>query len=243
MSSEQVQVISRERVAAYGEVYTAKREVNAMLNLVKTEAERVDSRFLEPACGRGIFLTEILSRKLIAAEKSSAVPRSKKIIPYECEKQFVIAISSIYGVDILHDNIAECRKNLFEVWDRKYTKDCGSYANDECREAVRFIIKRNIVCGNALSLMKVDDQGYDTDEPIIFSEWAFITGSKMQRRDFRFDRLLANEHIKRSLRKYRATETTNKELENPESGKDGDAEGELLTTYITHYRKIHKNDK
>lgn len=92
------QVKSKQRVAEHGEVFTAEREVNAMLDMVKQETERVGSRFLEPACGDGNFLAEILRRKLIAAKKMAIPPKRKRPLPSEYEKQAVIAVSSIYGV-------------------------------------------------------------------------------------------------------------------------------------------------
>ena len=98
---------SRERVADHGEVFTGEREVNAMLDLVKQETERVDSRFLEPACGDGNFLAEILRRKLVAAKRRAIPPRKKKPLPMEFEKQSVIAVASLYGVDILIDTFCK----------------------------------------------------------------------------------------------------------------------------------------
>lgn len=109
------QVKSRERVADHGEVFTAEREVNAMLDLVKQETERVDSRFLEPACGDGNFLAEILRRKLEAAKRRATPPRKKKPLPLEFEKQSVIAVTSIYGVDILMDNVIACRNRMYDM--------------------------------------------------------------------------------------------------------------------------------
>lgn len=108
------QVKSRERVAEHGEVFTAEREVNAMLDLVKQETERVDSRFLEPACGDGNFVAEILRRKLEAAKKRAIPPRKKKPLPLEFEKQSVTAVASIYGVDLLIDNVIACRQRLYD---------------------------------------------------------------------------------------------------------------------------------
>ena len=181
------QVRSRKRVAEHGEVFTAQREVNAMLDLVKPETERIDSRFLEPACGNGNFLAEILRRKLRAVEaryKRSAA---------DYEKYAVLAVSSIYGVDILRDNVEECRKRLFALWDEAYAAHCRSECSDECRAAVRYILSRNILCGNALTLKKVDAAGRDTEEPIIFSEWVFTGRSSLKRSDYRLD-VLMNEN-------------------------------------------------
>ena len=181
------QVKSRERVADHGEVFTAQREVNAMLDLVKQETERIDSRFLEPACGDGNFLAEILRRKLAAVKA-----RYKKSAA-DYEKYAVMAVTSIYGVDILQDNVDECRKRLFAIWDEEYTANCKKECREECREAVRFILERNILCGNALTLKHVDLVGDDTDDPIIFSEWVFTGASSVKRSDYRLD-VLMNEN-------------------------------------------------
>src|SRR5690349_9976848 len=112
----QSQVVSKERVAEHGEVFTSPREVNAMLDLVKQETERIDSRFLEPACGTGNFLTEVLNRKLQVVEKKY---RKSQL---EFERNIVSAVSSIYGIDIQEDNVIECRKRLFDMVDEKYTR-------------------------------------------------------------------------------------------------------------------------
>lgn len=181
---ESKQVKSKQRVANHGEVFTAEREVNAMLDLVKNETERIDSRFLEPACGNGNFLAEILRRKL------AVVKRMYGKNPADYEKWTMIALMNIYGVELLNDNAVECRERLYGIWNEAYTAACKKDANDECRRAARFVLEKNILCGNALSLKKVDAEGQDTGEPIIFAEWTFIVGSKVKRRDFRLDVLL-----------------------------------------------------
>ena len=109
------QVKSKQRVAEYGEVFTAEREVKAMCDLVKQETERVDSRFLEPACGDGNFLSEILTRRL------TIVKKKYKRLPLDYEKNAILALSSIYGVDIMLDNVIACRERLFTIWDKEYT--------------------------------------------------------------------------------------------------------------------------
>ena len=182
------QVKSKQRVAEHGEVFTAEREVKAMCDLVKQETERIDSRFLEPACGDGNFLAEIVSRKL-------AVCKKRYKTPYDFERYSVLAMSSIYGVDILQDNVAECRKRMFDLWDKAYKAACKKEVNEETRAAVRYILDKNILCGNALTLMCVDENQQDIPgEPIIFAEWSMLAGTKLKRRDFRLDVLLkANE--------------------------------------------------
>ena len=136
MSEKQVK--SKQRVVDHGEVFTNEREVKAMCDLVKQETERIDSRFLEPACGEGAFLTEILRRKL-------AVVKSKYgKSPFDYERYAVLAITSIYGVDILEDNTEICRQKLFEIWNKEYTANAKAQANDQCRETVKFILRKNI---------------------------------------------------------------------------------------------------
>lgn len=182
------QVVSKKRVADHGEVLTSKREVNAMLDLVKQETERIESRFLEPACGTGNFLTEVLERKLQVVE---ARYRKSQL---EFERNIVLAVSSIYGIDILEDNIIECRKRLFEIINTKYTALFKKKAKDDVRRVVKFILERNIIWGDALDLKTVGEQ----PQLIIFSEWSFpFNNSLLIRRDFVFAELLPNDSKKR----------------------------------------------
>jgi hypothetical protein len=184
---------SRERVAAHGEVFTPDWLVQDMLDLVAEETERIESRFLEPACGDGNFLEVILRRKLNVACRRYA----KKPALYE--KYSVLAVACVYGVELLQDNAEICRERLFSLWDGAYQAVLGYEADEECRDAVRFILSRNILCGNALSMCCVDDQAQDTDEPIVFSEWSLVTGSLMQRRDFCLDQLLKDGAVSHSF--------------------------------------------
>jgi len=236
------QVKSKQRVADHGEVFTAEREVHAMLDLVKQETERIDSRFLEPACGDGNFLSEILRRKLAVTKRKY----KKSSIDYE--KNAVLAISSIYGVDILIDNVIICRNRLFDIWDKEYVSICKKDVNDDCRKSVRFILNRNIVCGNALSLKKVDDNGNDTEEPIVFSEWAYVTGFNLQRSDYRFDKLLeGNEEgreifrTEKPIRKVKVIEQLSLFDKLGDQKKLLDDEGEFLKKRISHFRKVWEN--
>ena len=177
------QVKSKKRVADHGEVFTSEREVNAMLDLVKQETERIDSRFLEPACGTGNFLVEILNRKL------KIVKDRYKKSQIEFERNAIIAISSIYGVDILQDNAIECRDRLFEIFDRVYTSLYKTDCKEDCKTSVTFILKRNILWGDAL-----DFTNPETKEPIVFSEWSAINGGMIKRRDYVFKFLVKQTH-------------------------------------------------
>jgi len=181
------QVITKQRVTDHGEVLTGKREVNAMLDLVKQETDRIDSRFLEPACGNGNFLAVILERKLAAVEKRYAKSQ------LDFEGYAVLAVSSIYGVDILEDNARHCRERLYEIFERDfYSRLFKNSAKDKCRDAVRFILDRNIIWGDALTLKTVGQKS----EYIVFSEWSPVNGSMLKRRDFTFHSLLEHERMK-----------------------------------------------
>ena len=150
--SSNKQIVSKRRIADHGEVFTAPREVNAMLDLVKQETQRIDSRFLEPACGKGAFLTEILRRKL---EIVNSRYRKSQI---EYERYMALAVSSIYGIDILSDNVADCRSLLLGICIDNYASACKLKC--ECIPtdfiaALRFILSKNIVLGDALTLKRV----------------------------------------------------------------------------------------
>lgn len=172
------QIKSKRRVADHGEVFTAEREVNAMLDLVKQETERIDSTFLEPACGNGNFLAAILRRKLAVVD---IVGKGK---PGIWESESIKALMSVYGVDLLPDNVEECQLRLYGIWNEAYSKACKKECSDQCRDTAAFVLKRNIRCGDALTLKNSEG------EPIIFSEWSWIGSGRVKRRDFRLDVLM-----------------------------------------------------
>ena len=188
------QIKSRERVSKRGEVFTAKREVNAMLDLVKHETERLDSRFLEPACGTGNFLEEILLRKLDAASRASIPDGKKKPVAAKFERNSIVVLTSIYGVDLMFDNVAECRERLYEIWHKAYKKNCGRNVSEMVCGAAKVILSKNIIQGNSLSMKKVDDSQSDLEEPIVFSEWSFIGEYKVKRTDYRLDKMLSGRY-------------------------------------------------
>lgn len=177
------QVKSKQRVADHGEVFTNSREVIAMLDLVKVESERIDSRFLEPAMGDGNFLAEVLSRKL------DSVDLKYKSIQFEWERYAIIAISSIYGVDILEDNAIECRHRLYKIFEERYSKLYNLNCKEECKRSVLFLLNRNILWGDAL-----DFTNPQTKKPIIFSEWSAVNGVLLKRRDYIFKFLVEKTH-------------------------------------------------
>ena len=177
------QIKSRDRVAAHGEVFTNPREVNAMLDLVKPETERLDSRFLEPACGDGNFLIEILRRKLAICENRV---RSKQYTQLQYEEKAVLAISSIYGIELLPDNAEACRQRLLDCFTEQYRNLFKSKCKETCIEAVRYILSKNIILGDALTYKRVDGSG----EWIHICEWSPLGDGKFNRRDYEFSYLI-----------------------------------------------------
>lgn len=164
-------VKSKERVADHGEVFTPAWMVEAMLDLVKGETERIDSRFLEPACGSGNFLVQVLQRKLAAVELKFG--RSD----FEKRHYALLAVMCIYGIELLADNVAECRANMLEVLTDALDLD----ATDDLARAAAYVLSQNIVHGDALTMRTAEGK------PITFAEWGYLGRGKFQRRDFRLD--------------------------------------------------------
>lgn len=175
-----VQIKTRQRVTDHGEVFTSEREVNAMLDLVQQETQRIDSRFLEPACGTGNFLIEVLRRKLAVVEERY----SKSQLEYE--RYAVLAVGSVYGVDLLEDNVVYCRARLFDCFDDRYERLFGTGIREECRSTITYVLRRNIIWGDALTMKAADG----SLEPIVFSEWSPVNGSLVKRRDYSLAHLL-----------------------------------------------------
>ncbi len=166
-------VKSKQRVADHGEVFTPAWMVEAMLDLVKGETERIDSRFLEPACGNGNFLVQVVRRKLAAVEL--------KYVKSDFERRHyaLLAVMCIYGIELLADNIAECRANLLDIF-AEYLKIAPT---DDLYRAAFYVLSQNLVHGDALKMRTHDDHA------ITFGEWGYLGKGKFQRRDFRLDNL------------------------------------------------------
>jgi hypothetical protein len=162
---------SKKRVADHGEVFTPSWLVEAMLDLVKGETERIDSRFLEPACGSGNFLVPILKRKLAAVELKYGKS------DFEKRQYALLAVMCLYGIEFLPDNIAECRANMLEV--------LADYLNvpeeDALYRAASRVLSQNLIHGDALAMRTSESR------PIIFAQWSYLGKGKFQRRDFRLD--------------------------------------------------------
>ncbi|MDF3416670.1 N-6 DNA methylase [Sulfitobacter sp. M57] len=162
---------SKKRVADHGEVFTPEWMVDAMLDLVKEESERIDSRFLEPACGSGNFLVKVLKRKLCAVELKFGKS------DFEKRQYALLALMCAYGIELLEDNIVECRANMLEVMADYLRID----ETDDLYRAASHVLSLNLIQGDALSM-----KGHD-GAPITFCEWGYLGKGKFQRRDFRLD--------------------------------------------------------
>ncbi len=172
----------RQRIIDHGEVFTPPGLVNDMLDLVAHECERIDSRFLEPACGDGNFLAEVLRRKLLTVDRKHARNCDK------WERDAVLAVCSLYGIDLLADNIAACCGRLLDVVREAYTVRFKTPLPEAAARTVAYILSKNIVQGDALTLCT------SAGDPIVFPEWSPLNGSKLKRRDFKFDHLLQAAH-------------------------------------------------
>lgn len=180
----EIQVKSKERVSDFGEVFTNKREVNAMLDLVKDESYRIDSKFLEPACGTGNFLVAILDRKLETVNKDYIESQ------VDWEKQAFIAVSSIYAIDIQEDNCEESRSRMYEIIETSYRQAYPDNIDSDFLNAINYLLELNVIHGDGLTgLQEI------SSEPIKFSEFTF-NKYKVKRKDFTMNDMV--EHGKRA---------------------------------------------
>lgn len=166
-------VKSKQRVADHGEVFTPAWMVEDMLDLVKEESARIDSRVLEPACGSGNFLVAVLARKLGTVQFRHG--RSQ----FEKRHFALFSLMCVYGIELLADNAQECRDNLAKV----FNTFLGITERDEWAQAARAVLTANIIRGDALTMTAPNGR------PITFPEWGYLGKGKFQRRDFRYDAL------------------------------------------------------
>lgn len=188
--SKAVQVKSKKRIKDFGEVYTNNREVYAMVDLVSEEANSIESTFLEPACGTGNFLIEILSRKLKAVSQQYRNNRN------EYEQYSILAFSSIYGIDIQQDNIFECRERLFQMFCVHYNSRYYSSPSRACQNAIKYILSKNILCGNSLKYIAHDGS------PLMLSEWSMLADGRFLQREYLFRELVEKEIKTATVREY-----------------------------------------
>ncbi len=178
MIEKEKQIKDKSRVLKFGEVLTSKREVLDMLSLVNSETIRMDSRFLEPACGDGNFLSEVLNLKL------NILNKNYKKNNYEFDKFSIQIFTSIYGIDILEDNIIIARQRLYDQFLKLYEKNFDSNANPKLFKCIKYILETNLIYADALTLKNAKNSKF-----IIFSEWSLVN-DKIKRRDFEFKNLI-----------------------------------------------------
>jgi hypothetical protein len=166
-------VKSKQRVADHGEVFTPTWMVEAMLDIVKAETERIASRVLEPACGSGNFLVPVLRRKLAAVELKFGKS------DFERRHYALFGVMCVYGIELLEDNVGECHEKMLEVLDDYIGLD----EQGDLSQAAAYVLSQNIIHGDALTMLT------STGQPITFAEWGYLGKGKFQRRDFSLDTL------------------------------------------------------
>jgi hypothetical protein len=169
---------SRQRVIDHGEVFTPPGLVNDMLDLVAQECQRVDSRFLEPACGTGNFLIEVLRRRLTLVDR-----RFKRLTQWEPNALFGLAC--LYGIELMSDNVKDCRHRLYELFEERYAERYGKHCNPCCLAAARYIVRCNILHGDALKMTTVGDKARPA-KPLRFTEWSLLPGGKFKGRRYEY---------------------------------------------------------
>ena len=184
---------SRQRVAKHGEVFTPPFIVEQMLDLVSDKVRHIQSRFLEPACGDGNFLTAILHQRL------AQIDRKYRRNQPEWEIHAFFAVSSLYGIELLADNVVHCRRHLLHVFRVHYEDNHPKFwtadkhaRNNQFFQAVRFVIYCNIVQGNALTMCRTTGAGVEMPAPIIFSEWNTYQNNQIIRKEWVYQNLVNN---------------------------------------------------
>jgi len=199
---------SKRRVRDHGEVFTPDNIVEAMLDLVKHETENIESRLMEPACGDGNFLSKILERKLAVVE------RKYKKSQFDYERYAFLATSSIYGIDLLDDNVAKARRRLYDIIAERYEKLYPKNIKQDFLESIKFVLKKNIAQGDALSFKN------KKGKPIQFSQWTAVNNVKIKRQDFQFADLAEFDPKRPSLFTQRTTNESGEIVFLPESIKE-----------------------
>ena len=169
MGKRSKDIKSKERVIKYGEVLTPPHIVEAMIDLVKDTIEEISSKVLEPACGTGNFLVAILERKLKTVTEIYGNSKEK------WKLYSLVALASLYGIELLPDNIQECRTRLHDLIEAKYREIFNENVDDDLSESIREILEANIICGNTLEMRT------NENSPIAFWEWEIIDGKKLQK--------------------------------------------------------------
>ena len=169
---------NKSKIEEFAEVFTNQNEVSSMLDLVKNEVDRIDSTFLEPACGDGNFLCEILNRKI------NNIIHKYEGSSFEIEKYSFLALTSLHGIDIQNENVLKTRENLFNLFVEKISS--VNTINPNLEKSALVVLSHNIICANPITL-KIDGE----NENIIFTQWNFIDEINIVRREFKISHLIA----------------------------------------------------
>jgi hypothetical protein len=182
------EIITRKRVADHGEVFTNPREIRLMMAQI-AELTLIETRVLEPACGNGNFLYEILKEKL------RNVARAVRNDSYQNDQKMIAAVASVYGIDLLQDNVFQCRARLETLCESEYEKITKTSLPDQHLDVIKHILSKNVVRGNALTMRSIGR----VKKPIIFSEWTFVTRDMVKRRDYELANLASQSNNKKSV--------------------------------------------
>jgi hypothetical protein len=178
--SDERLIKSARRVKEHGEVFTPQHIVKLMLDQeeLKPDLNSLTATFLEPAAGEGAFLTEILRRKLRLARKLG-----NNFTEYE--ENALLALSSLYGIELLEDNVELLAMNMLSVFYQDYLQvvnQAGGRENAHVLESAKIIISANMAQGDALTQTTKDGS------PIVFSEWQLLSPKrgirKVQRTEY-----------------------------------------------------------
>ena len=181
----------------HGEVFTPPGLVRDMLDLpgVADECRRVDARFLEPACGDGNFLTEVLRRRLDAV--TGQHPKHA-LIPWE--RDALRGLANLYGIEKQHDNVGRCRDRLVELFESTYVTRFRNAARPAVVGAARHLVRANIHYGDALDMTGPDPDAPRDRSPLVFTQWSMVGGGlggggRFKRRLFEYRELAGHEAV------------------------------------------------
>lgn len=180
---------SKKRIQNHGEVFTPKRIVKKIFDMpnIREACKNLTSTFLEPAAGEGVFLVEVLNRKMKMVEKNY----SNDLTRYE--NYSLLALSTLYGVELLEDNAQKCAMNMYQVYFEAYQKQAlghGGKMKNKVLDSAKMIISNNIAQGNFLTKSSANGK------PIVFSEWKPVNlrqnakAIKVQRTEYTIEDIL-----------------------------------------------------
>jgi hypothetical protein len=206
----------RQRIIDHGEVFTPPGLVHEMLELVADQCEREDARFLEPACGDGNFLVEVLRRRLLRTDQRYRIQR-------DWEPHALFGLSCLYGIEIQGDNIERCRARLLETFREHYESRYGEKSNPRVTESARVILRHNILHGDALMMKQA------SGNPLVLTEWALIGKGRFKRRLYEY----------RELPPTLTYESSSLFNQSPEQPRDEEGNPVFIAQHIRNMAAVH----